>query len=459
MRLTLSLGQRLFAATLLSFAVVGGAGVELLRWQFLDNFADAPAPARDPRLDTLAAAIAAQYAAHHDWSFLPPAPAARAAWLREQAARLAAPQGSTAFGERLGLEDSQRRLLAGARPGAWLVAVTSIDTGAVPIEADGQAVGNLVLAHAQRGEDDLAVAFLIQRQGRLGLVALMAMLTCVIASAALAARFRRPVRQLVAGARALEAGRFDARLPQARGDELGMLAQAFNTLAAKLGDAERARVQWMADTSHELRTPLAVLRGQLEAVQDGVRDATPAHVDAMLAQVQALTRLVDDLQALTPAPLACRPMDPWPLVADAVAAFETRMQEAGVSLRLAPPPAAATIAGDPDRLRQVIANLLENGARHTDAGGRVEVAASVAGGQWRLTLDDSAPGVPPDALPRLGERFFRVDPSRTRRSGGSGLGLAVCRRIVEAHGGQLRFEASPLGGLRAIVTLPLGGGA
>lgn len=448
----LSLGQRLFAAALLSFAVVGGVSVELVRWQFLDNFADVPPVPRDPRLDVLAHTLAGLYAQHHDWSFLPVDPAPRTAWLRSQ---LGESSGATALGDRLALDDADGHLLSGVAPSRWLVAATSIDTIALPLAVGDRTVGALLLAKAQRADDDLAVAFLIAQQRRLGLVLVAGVLASVVAAAWLAAGLRRPVRQLVDGARQLEAGHFDARLPTTRGDELGELAQTFNHLAARLGDTERERQQWMADTSHELRTPLAVLRAQLEALQDGVRSATPDAVALMLAQVAALTRLVEDLQALAPPPLVQGPVDAWAVVGDAVAAFAERARAAGLALSIGAPPARSTVSGDAGRLRQVVANLLENSLRYTDAGGRIAAAATLEGNSLRVTMDDTAPDVPPAALGRLGQRFFRVDASRSRRSGGSGLGLALTRQIVDAHGGQLAFEASPLGGLRAIVTLPL----
>lgn len=142
MRWKLTLGHRLFATALLCFAVVGGAGVELVRWQFLDNFADfAPAP-RDRRVDQLASALAGLYAQHHDWSFLPADPALRTRWLHDRIAGDAA--------DRLALLDAQHRVLAGAVPSTWLVAFASIDTFGVPVTVDGQTVGELALAQAQR---------------------------------------------------------------------------------------------------------------------------------------------------------------------------------------------------------------------------------------------------------------------------------------------------------------------
>jgi two-component system sensor histidine kinase BaeS len=460
--LKFSLGQRLFVAVLLAFVAVGALGIELMRWSFLDNFADPVSAPRSQRLDALAQSLQARYAARHDWSFLPAEPEARRRWLRDELQRQPGADAlrSPNLGERIGLVDADGALVTGVLPNPLLIAIASIDTAARPLAVDGRVVGELVLAKPQRPEDELAVAFLVAQQRRLGWVALAGVLASVTAAVLLAANFRRPVRQLVAGARLLEAGRFDTRLPAGRSDELGELALTFNHLAAKLEDTERARQQWMADTSHELRTPLAVLRGQLEALQDGVRAATPENVDVMLAQVLALGRLVDDLQelsrpALAPPPYELAALDAWALVTAAVGTFQERLHAAGLEATVGARPARATVHADADRLRQVLANLLENSVRYTERGGRIEIMGASDDNALCVTIADTAPGVPEPALARLGERFFRVDPSRSRRSGGSGLGLALSRQIVEAHGGRLAFAASPLGGLCAVVTLPL----
>jgi len=250
------------------------------------------------------------------------------------------------------------------------------------------------------------------------------------------------------------------RLPESRSDELGSLARHFNILAAQLDSMEAARRQWVADTSHELRTPLAVLRAQLEALQDGVRSATPETLDAMLRQVLALTKLIDELYALARADvgaLDCKPAphDLWQLAVDAARRFDERLRAAGLALEFGMPPPSTPVLCDPDRLRQVLDNLFENSLRYTAAGGRIALHAQLDAGRMRLTFDDSAPGVPGEALARLGERFYRVDASRSRAHGGAGLGLALCGRILEAQGGTLAFAHSPLGGLRVIVSLPL----
>jgi two-component system sensor histidine kinase BaeS len=258
----------------------------------------------------------------------------------------------------------------------------------------------------------------------------------------------------------LAEGRFDVRLPAGRSDELGELARHFNTLAQQLERAESARRQWVADTSHELRTPLAVLRAQLEAIQDGVRKAGPDTVDAMLRQVLALNKLIDELYTLARADIQAldiRPerLDLWQLAGVQARTFEARLQAAGLALEVGPAPPRSVVLADPDRMRQVLANLLENSLRYSAAGGRVALGAETDGALLRLHLDDSAPGVPDEALARLAQRFYRVDASRSRAHGGAGLGLALCRRLLEAQGAKLTFAHSPLGGLRATIAMPL----
>nr|WP_307732589.1 ATP-binding protein [Massilia agri] len=306
----------------------------------------------------------------------------------------------------------------------------------------------------------MSLAFLEQLRSSLWLIVAVAVLLSAVAGALLARHFRRPIGQLAKGAEALAGGHYAVRLPESRSDELGSLARHFNALAQQLDSMEAARRQWVADTSHELRTPLAVLRAQLEALQDGVRSATPETVDAMLRQVLALNKLIDELYALARADvgaLDCKPtpQDLWRLASEEARTFEERLRGAGITLELGAAPPETEALCDPDRLRQVLDNLFENSLRYTAAGGKVALHAQPEAGRMRLVVDDSAPGVPGEALARLAERFYRVDASRSRAHGGAGLGLALCRRILEAQGGTLAFDHSPLGGLRVILTLPL----
>jgi two-component system sensor histidine kinase BaeS len=518
--LKFSIGHRLFASVLLAILAVAAAAVFLLRQNVLAGFGDYAVGIELDRLEELSTALTRQYRARGGWDFVPRED--RQDWIAQELARLqraredgrpaepAAPEppvaavppappvppvppaaplpplpgpdvqdapaappppagsipasasapdpGPLPLARRITLLDAHGAWLAGRRPGAAATLARRA------LDVDGRTVGYLAVARGARPSDALAYAFLQQLTSSLWQIVALAVLLSAVAAVLLARHFRRPIRQLAAGSRALSEGHFDLRLDARRSDELGDLARHFNALAARLAGAEAARRQWVADTSHELRTPLAVLRAQLEALQDGVRSATPDTLDAMLRQVLALNKLIDELYALARADvgaLDCKPvaLDLWALARDHARGFEARLAQAGLALELGPAPETATVCADPDRMRQVLDNLFENSLRYTAPGGRVHLHAHTEAGRIRLHLDDSAPGVPDDALARLSERFYRVDASRSRAHGGAGIGLALCRRLLDAQGGTLAFAHAPLGGLRATITLPLAGDA
>ena len=498
----IGIGHRLFIAVLLAILTVAGAGVLLLRQNVLASFGDYAVGIELDRLDGLSTAVARQYRDHGGWTFVPGGDA-RGGWITQELARLqtsrvvapvmpvapvapappappampvspvppappappipplpppvpGGPAGVTQdLHTRITLRDAAGRYLAGRQPGTLPLARR-------PIAVDGRTVGYLGVARSHRPSDAMAYAFLSQLQHSLWLIGAVAVVLSALAAILLARHFRHPIDQLARGAATLAAGDYGVRLPDARSDELGALARHFNVLAERLDGAETARRQWVADTSHELCTPLAVLRAQLEAIQDGVRQATPEAIDAMGRQVLALTRLIDELYALARADvgaLECRreALDLWALAATEAGAFSARFQAAGIALDIAEAPTASRVLADPDRMRQVFANLFENSLRYTAAGGTVRLAAHADAGRLHLLLDDSAPGVPDEALARLAERFYRVDASRSREHGGAGLGLALCRRLLEAQGATLAFAHSPSGGLRVTISLPLDG--
>lgn len=215
----------------------------------------------------------------------------------------------------------------------------------------------------------------------------------------------------------------------------------------------------MADISHELRTPLAVLRGELEAIQDGIRKFTPDSIASLQAEVATLTKLVEDLHQLSMSDEGAltyqkSSVDIINLLEVAAGAFRERFASRGLSIGVSLPE-SATIFGDRDRLMQLFNNLLENSLRYTDSGGGLQISARQSGQMLILDFADSAPGVTDEQLERLVERFYRTEGSRNRASGGSGLGLAICLNIVAAHGGTLRAGHSPLGGVSIKVELPL----
>ncbi|QKJ87804.1 two-component system sensor histidine kinase BaeS [Paramixta manurensis] len=267
-----------------------------------------------------------------------------------------------------------------------------------------------------------------------------------------------PVKRLVDGTHRLAAGDFATRVEVGSRDELGRLGQDFNRLASSLEKNESMRRAFMADISHELRTPLAILRGELEAMQDGVRKLTPAAIGSLQAEVVTLTKLVDDLHQLSlsdEGALAYRKgnTDLVALLEVAAASFYERFNSHQLSLTLNLPESAAFF-GDPDRLIQLFTNLMENSLRYTDAGGGLQISLVATPDKLLLNFDDSAPGVDDRQREQIFERFYRTEGSRNRASGGSGLGLAICQNIVDAHGGKISAQHSDLGGLQISVVLP-----
>jgi len=468
-----SIAHRLFVAVLLSVMTVAVIGLEVVRWQLFGNHGEYADSGKTENVDrerlrSLGDALSERFRTRRDWSLLPSSDAHRRVWLREALLYLPAKAPtaqderlfSSNLGDRIGLLDRDKHYLAGVVANRLIIAFASIDTIEHRILVDGRTVGYLVVAKTQSRADELTVAFLLQQQRNLMLVAGIGVLLSALAAAGLAAHFRSPIRRLVTGARQLQAGRFDTRVGIRRRDELGELADTFDHLAARLADTERSRRQWVADTSHELRTPLSVLRGQLEALQDGVRTATPENIAIMLRQVLSLTRRVDELYELARADTGQMHYDQtanaiWPLVVDTTASFAEKFRVAGLVATVGLPPSRSLVLCDSERMRQVVTNLLENCVRYTAAGGRIDLHGEVVNDTLHVTIDDSAPGVPESAMGRLGERFFRADAQRSSALGGAGLGLALCRQILEAHGGRLEFGASPLGGLRARMVMTL----
>lgn len=456
-----TIGYRLFLAMAASLVALAGVGLGLVRWRLFPERVTGTRATES--VDALADSLVARYASHHGWSFVPADAGVRKAWLRDEWMRTTGPGVASPVpmpGRRLGLLDQDGHYLAGVVASRFLVAFASIDTLRRDLVQDGRTIGYLVIATPQDPDEALTIAFLLDQQANLALVVLVGLGLGALAAALLATHLRRPIRRLVEATRRLEQGRLDTRVSLHRSDELGELAASFDHLAARLAAAEESRRQWVADTSHELRTPLAVLQAQLEAVQDGVRAQNPENTALMLRHVRTLGGLVDTLHQLARADVGgmdfrMQPCDAWSLACESMQLHAERFAGAGLTAAVGASPDRSMVIADADRLRQVFTNLFENSVRYSDSGGRAELHGTVDGEHVHLNVDDSPPGIPTHALARLGERFFRLESSRSRQSGGSGLGLALSRKIVEAHGGRLTFAASPLGGVRATVTLPL----
>ncbi|WP_180114456.1 sensor histidine kinase efflux regulator BaeS [Acinetobacter sp. YH12063] len=350
---------------------------------------------------------------------------------------------------RLSLYDAHRQFVVGEP--------TDEQISYRPIMVNNQIVGYLGLKPVLDQDDAISINFFSKQKRYLLLVYVLTFIASLIAALLLATYFKKPIQRLLMGTRELTKGNYQHQVAVNRNDELGDLSNELNQLAVILDQHETSRRQWVADTSHELKTPLAVLQAQIEAMQDGIRKPTPEHFTSMLNQVSSLKKLTKDLADLAQADaqqLNCylTTINPWDVVVQEVESFKPKFEQA--DLKITATGEGTSLQLDIDRFKQIMVNLLGNSIRYTEAGGEVHVHTEQDETQWTVYVDDSPFGLTDEQLARLGERFYRVDDSRTRATGGTGLGLALSVKIARALGGELSFDHSPLGGLRCKLTFP-----
>lgn len=350
---------------------------------------------------------------------------------------------------RLSLYDAKRRFVVGE--------ASDEQISYRPIMVENQVVGYLGLKPVLDQDDALSINFFSNQKRYLFLVYGLSILASLIAALLLATYFKKPIQRLLNGTRELTRGNYQHQVKVKRNDELGDLSNELNQLAVILDQHETSRRQWVADTSHELKTPLAVLQAQIEAMQDGIRKPTPEHFASMLAQVTSLKKLTQDLAALAQADAQqlqfyYATVNPWDVVQQELMNFQPKFEQA--DLKVTVEGDGAEVDLDLDRFKQIVANLLSNSVRYTEAGGQVHIHTEQNEKEWTLYVDDSPFGLTDEQLARIGERFYRVDDSRTRSTGGTGLGLALSCKITQAMRGSLSFAHSSLGGLRCKLSFP-----
>jgi signal transduction histidine kinase len=304
------------------------------------------------------------------------------------------------------------------------------------------------------------VAFLSGVRRSLLLGALIAAAAAVLITLFLSGRIVRPVEQLTEAAQRMEKGDLTVRVPVESDDEIGRLGHAFNAMAAGLEEQEHLRRNLVGDVAHELRTPLTNLRGYLEAARDGLLAPDAAYVDNLYEETMLLQRLVTDLQDLAQAEagqvtLVRRPVALAGLVEQAVAALRPQADARGLTLSVDLAADLPQVDVDPERIGQVLRNLLSNAVAYTPQGGQVSVSAREAGGFVSVAVSDTGEGIPAEHLPYVFDRFYRADKSRARGTGGAGLGLAIVKQLVAAHGGAVSVASEPGRGSTFTFTLPV----
>ncbi len=332
-----------------------------------------------------------------------------------------------------------------------------------PILGVGGVVGYLGLLPSKFVSDMHQLKFVKEQKLVFAFVAMIMLLVAAAISLPLARLLVRPLKKLAAATGHLSSGRYDVRVPVDSDDEFGHLSRDFNALALSLDKNEQARRQFVADISHELRTPLAILGGEIEAIQDGIQDLSLESIGSLQVEVFRLNRLVDDLYQLALSDvgaLAYRKSDVnlADIISEAIDRARPKLAERSLALSITLPQAPVIVFADAERLTQLFDNLLDNSRKYTDSGGVLEITLEAMHGGVTVDIRDSGPGVTGEERDKLFDRLYRVERSRNRSSGGAGLGLAICRNIVEAHEGAIEAFHSPLGGVWIRITLPLSEG-
>lgn len=371
----------------------------------------------------------------------------------------------------LALADAEGRILAD--PGGLITGTTLSArrrAEALPIVVAGRPVGYLLVgAPGAAALPPAAQRFLSALNGTFWMAGLLAGGLGLVLGLLFARSLAAPLSRLATGARRIAAGQFSERVPVEGPDELRTVATAFNAMAASLEAGEAERRQMVADIAHELRTPLTVIQGNLRAILDDVYPLSKAEVATIYEASQGLRRLVDDLRELSLAEagrleLRLQPVALGPLLAREAALFAELAASQGMALHCDAPSDLPEALADPERLAQVLHNLLSNALRHTPAGGNVMLRAELEREANRpatrllVAVEDSGTGIAPEDLPHVFDRFYRADQGRARAAGGSGLGLAIARQLVQLQGGTIGVVSTPGQGSRFWFTLPVATG-
>lgn len=289
------------------------------------------------------------------------------------------------------------------------------------------------------------------------LVALSIALACAIPLSYL---LTQRVKKLATHVQQLSKGEYQQRLSTKGQDEISTLAENLNHLAHTLNQTEQARKRWVADISHELRTPLAVLKADLEALEDGIRKFDAKAITRLQKHAARLASLVNDLYQLSLTDIGAmsyrkQECDIGEIIEELSVSLQDKLSQSGLALECTLPANSVMAFADPERLHQLFLNLFNNSINYTEAPGKIHVTLSADAKQATFVIEDSAPGVDPALHEKLFERLYRAESSRSRETGGAGLGLSICRNIIEAHAGRVSIETSELGGLKVSVYLPL----
>ncbi len=463
LRRPFGLTAKLFVAMVAVNVTLIGAMAVGARISFQHGFLGYLTQQDEKRLNGSTEPLAAAYRQHGSWDFLRDnrhlwhslvVPSAGHVFSLSDAHGLPSPPIADLVGAnlRFSLLDAHGNYLSG-NPRA------AVDAPRKPIVVDGRTVGWLLIVPVQEVTEPGALRLQqTQRDGSWALVVL-ATLAAVLISFWVAKALGAPLQRIARATHVLARGDFQARVPAESGGELGQLEADFNNLAHTLERNERMRAALVADISHELRTPLAVMLGEVEALEVGVRPMTVEAMHSLSVELKQLNRLVDDLHHLSLSDVGALQyhfgdVDVVDALDEILRLFSRRLADAGITLEAHLGSEPAWAWADERRLQQVFSNVMQNVLRYVDVGERVVVTVRQDAEAVRVDIQDSGKGVPDASLEALFGKFYRVEASRSRATGGTGLGLSICRSIVEAHHGSITAARAPQGGLWIAIALP-----
>lgn len=454
-----------FFGTIIFVVAVMTASV---RYSFYYGFLDYINRVEVERLENLANTISKEYAKHGNWQFLR---FKRGLWHRLILSHLQPsnhssidlesfeltegeqPLDLTDLGLRLALLDADKGFVAGNRQ-------YDVDGVLKPIISNGETVGWLNITPSTELGDTVDIQFKEQQNNTALIISIISIFLAAAVAVLVARNFLTPIKRLGLATRALIAGNFETRTKVTSFDEIGQLQRDFNTLANTLQKNENSRHQWIADISHELRTPMSILLGEIEAIQDGVRQLNAHSIKSLHSEVTRVNQLIDDLYHLSMSDIGAlnyrkEEVELTNIIEEVVSTFTDKIREKNITPMIDFSDCyPIMVFADAQRLHQLFANLLQNTLRYTNSGGRFEVRCETKEKKVIIHWHDSEPGVPEHQMDKLFERLFRAEESRSRASGGAGLGLSLCKNIAEAHDGSISVQHSPMGGLWFQLHLP-----
>lgn len=455
------LKYQLFLTLLLSSIVLIALMAAYNSWSFDRGFTNFVVENEKQRLQPVVASLKEAYAQDKSWDWIEEQPEKMRELLRLNGRGAKARRsdkknrngGPARSRTRLLLVDESKRLLFGRN-------LPSKNVVWQPIDFDGDTIGYLGIREPKGLPGELESVFAAQQLRNYGYTAVAMILLSALLAIALASRIIKPMLKVNKAVGHITGGEYQYRIDSERQDEIGDLSRNINQMAYTLEKNQNARQQWMAEISHELRTPVAILQGELEAIQDGIRKLDDSAVSSLYAESVRLGRLIDDLHELSLSDIGAmnyhlETTDLGEVLKHRLEAGSSLISQANLSVALQASSEPIEIQADPQRLAQLIDNLLQNSVRYTDEGGEIVINLSRESGNVVLDWADSTPGVTDEQLPNLFSPLYRAEQSRNREHGGSGLGLAIVEKIVTAHEGKIQAFHSAQGGLRVQVSLPV----